>query len=122
MGEEYPELVVVFMKDMIRVGRWVNEQKHAAASILDKQTCYLDEDTDRGIKNVDMVSNLSTQNMAMVNIGKEFMFKHGYIKNDFDVYEWAAPEFFDQAASELLDDLKGNRKSTKIPIGRGRVG
>jgi len=41
---------------------------------------------------------------AMVNIGKDFMLKHSYIKNDFDVYKWAAPEFFEQAASELLED------------------
>jgi len=35
---------VTFMKGMIRVGRWANEHKHAAAAILDKQTFYLDVD------------------------------------------------------------------------------
>ena len=28
------------------------------------------------------------------------MFSHGYIENDFDVDEWAAPEFLEQAAME----------------------
>ena len=56
MAEEHPELVVTYMKAMIKVGRWANEHKHAAAAILDKQTFYLDvEDTYRGIGNVDMV-------------------------------------------------------------------
>ena len=41
MAEEHPELVVTFMKGMIKVGRWANEHKHAAAAILDKQTFYL---------------------------------------------------------------------------------
>ena len=46
MAEQHPELVVTFMKGMIKVGRWANEHKHAAAAILDKQTFYLDvEDT-----------------------------------------------------------------------------
>ena len=46
IAEEHPELVVTFMKGMIKVGRWSNEHKHAAAAILDKQTFYLDvEDT-----------------------------------------------------------------------------
>ena len=46
MADEHPELVVTFMKGMIKVGRWANEHKHAAAAILDKQTFYLDvEDT-----------------------------------------------------------------------------
>ena len=123
MANEHPELVVAFMKGMIRVGRWANEHKHAAAAILNKQTYYLDvEDTYRGIKDVDMVPNLSAQNLAMVDIGKNFMLKHGYIKNDFDVYKWAAPEFFDQAARELLDDEIEMKTMEKVPTMQGRVG
>ena len=123
MANEHPELVVAFMKGMIRVGRWANEHKHAAAAILNKQTYYLDvEDTYRGIKDVDMVPNLSAQNLAMVNIGKEFMLKKGYIKNDFDVGKWAAPEFFDQAARELLEDAIKLKSLEKIPTMKGRVG
>ena len=88
MAEQHPELVVTFMKGMIKVGRWANEHKHAAAAILDKQTFYLDvEDTYEGIKDIDMVPNLSPQNLVSVEIGKDFMLSHGYIKNDFDVHE-----------------------------------
>ena len=95
MAKEHPDLVVTFLKGMIKVGRWANEHKRAAAAILDKQTFYLDaEDTYQGIKHVDMVPNLSPQNLVSVEIGKDFMLSHGYIKNDFDVHEWAAPEFF----------------------------
>jgi ABC-type nitrate/sulfonate/bicarbonate transport system substrate-binding protein len=123
MAKEHPELVVAFMKGMIRVGRWSNEHKRAAAAILNKQTYYLDEaDTYEGIKHVDMVPNLSAQNLAMVNIGKDFMLKHGYIKNDFDVEKWAAPEFLAQAGKELLEDKIEMRKMEKIPTMQGRVG
>ena len=93
------------MKGMIKVGRWANEYKHAAAAILDKQTFYRDvEDTYQGIKHIDMVPNFSPKNMASIEIGKDFMFSHGYIQNDFDVHEWAAPEFLEQAAKELLEE------------------
>ena len=44
MAEKHPELVVAFMKGMIKVGRWANEHKRAAAAILDKQTFYRDVD------------------------------------------------------------------------------
>ena len=39
------------------------------------------------------------------------MLSHGYIKNDFDVQKWAAPEFLEQAAKELLTRTlaEGNR-------------
>jgi ABC-type nitrate/sulfonate/bicarbonate transport system substrate-binding protein len=118
MAEEHPELVVTFMKGMIKVGRWANEHKHAAAAILDKQTFYLDvEDTYRGIKDVDMVPNLSPQNLVSVEIGKDFMLSHSYIANDFDVHEWAAPEFLEQAARELLEEEWLKRSTSRLPQG-----
>jgi ABC-type nitrate/sulfonate/bicarbonate transport system substrate-binding protein len=116
MAEKHPELAVTFMKGMIKVGRWANEHKHAAAAILDKQTFYRDvEDTYEGIRLVDMVPNLSPQNLVSVEIGKDFMLSHGYIKNDFDVYKWAAPEFLEQAARELLEDEWKKRTTSKLP-------
>jgi ABC-type nitrate/sulfonate/bicarbonate transport system substrate-binding protein len=116
MAEEHPELVVTFMKGMIKVGRWANEHKHAAAAILDKQTFYLDvEDTYRGIKNIDIVPSLSPQNLAAIEIGKDFMLSHGYIKNDFDVRQWAAPEFLEQAARELLEEQWQKVTAAKLP-------
>ena len=116
MAEEHPELVVAYMKAMIKVGRWGNEHKHAAAAILDKQTFYLGvEGTFDALKNVDLVPNLSPQNLVTVEIGKDFMLSHGYIKNDFDVNQWAAPEFFEQAARELLEDEWKKRSTAKLP-------
>ena len=116
MAEEHPELVIAFMKGMIKVGRWSNEHKHAAAAILDKQTFYRDvDDTYEGIRLIDMVPNLSPQNLASVEIGKDFMFKNGYIKNDFDVNEWAAPEFLEQAARDLMEEEWKKRTTAKLP-------
>ena len=120
MAEKHPELVIAFLKGMIRVGAWANEHKHAAAVILNKQTYYLDvEDTFRGIKEVDMVPNLSPQNLEAVDIGKDFMRKHGYIKNDFDVNQWAAPEFLEQAAKEMVqaqwEKIRQERLSQPAP-------
>jgi len=120
MAKEHPELVVTFLKGMIKVGRWANEHKHAAAAILDKQTFYLDiEDTYQGIKHVDMVPSLSAQNMECIKIGKDFMVSHGYIKHDFDVDEWAAPKFLEQAAVEVLKEEWQRRSWSKLPSGGG---
>jgi len=122
MAKEHPELVIAFMKGMIKVGRWANEHKHAAAVILDKQTYYRDvEDTYEGIRRVDMVPNLSPQNLVSVEIGKDFMLSHGYIKNDFDVHEWAAPEFLEAAARELLEEEWKKRTTAKLPQTAGTL-
>ena len=122
MADKHPELVVAYLKGMIKVGRWANEHKHAAAAILDKQTYYLDvEDTYECIKHIDMVPNLSPQNLVSVEIGKDFMLSHGYIKNDFDVHAWAAPEFLEQAARELLEDEWKKKTTDKLPQAAGSL-
>lgn len=101
---------------MIKVGRWANEHKHAAAAILDKQTFYRDvEHTFRGIEHIDMVPNLSPQNLVSVEISKDFMLSHGYIKNDFDVRKWAAPEFLEKAAKDLLEQQWKKATTAKLP-------
>jgi hypothetical protein len=43
------------------------------------------------------------------------MFKHGYIKKDFDVQKWAAPEFLEQAAKELLEERWKRVTAAKLP-------
>ena len=122
MAEQHPELAVAFMKGMIRVGRWANEHKRAAAAILDRQTFYLDaEHTYEGIKPIDLVPNLSPQNLVSVEIGKDFMLSHGYIKNDFDVQKWAAPEFLEKAARELLEEEWKKRTTAKLPKTAGTL-
>ena len=120
MAKEHPELVIAYMKAMVKVGRWANEHKRAAAAILNRQTFYLDaEDTYQGIKHVDMVPSLNAQNMQCIKIGKDFMLSHGYIKNDFDVDEWAAPEFLEKAAIEVLEEEWQRKSWSKLPQGGG---
>ncbi len=116
MAREHPELVVTYMKAMIKVGRWSNQYPAAAAHLLNRQTFYRDpEDTYQGIKDVDMVPNLSPQNLECIETGKDFMLKHGYIKNDFDVRAWAAPEFLEQAAKDLLEEQWKKETAEKLP-------
>jgi len=123
MAEEHPELVVAYMKAMIKVGRWANENKRAAASILDHQTFYLDvEDTYQGIKHVDMVPNLSPQNIESIKISKDFMLGHGYIKHDFDVEQWAAPKFAEEAVNQLLDERWEKIGEEKLGIQHAHLG
>ena len=114
--KEHPEVIVALLKGLIKVGHWSNRHKHAAAAILDKQTYYLDvEDTYRNINAVDMVPNLSPYNLEALQINKDFMLSHGYIENDFDVNEWAAPEFMEKAAAEIVEEEWKKRSVARLP-------
>jgi hypothetical protein len=66
-----------------------------------------------------MVPSLSARNLECVRIGKDFMVSHGYIHNDFDVDQWARPEFLEQAAQEVLKEEWERRSWSKLPAGGG---
>ena len=59
--------------------------------------------------------SLSPQNLAAIEVGKDFMLSHGYIKNDFDVQKWAAPEFLEQAAKEVIEEQWKKVTAAKLP-------
>jgi ABC-type nitrate/sulfonate/bicarbonate transport system substrate-binding protein len=114
--EQHPELIVTLLKGLIKVWRWANEHRRAAAAILNKQTYYRDEeDTYEGIRRVEMVPVLTPINLQTLQIIKDFMLSHGYIEHDFDVFEWAAPEFLEKAARELLEEEWKKRTTSKLP-------
>jgi hypothetical protein len=43
------------------------------------------------------------------------MLSHGYIHNDFDVSEWAAPEFLEQAAEQLIAEERKTVTTATLP-------
>ena len=55
-------------------------------------------------------------------IGQDFMLSHGYIKNDFDVSEWAAPESLEAAAKELIKERGVKVTMEKLPAPAARFG
>jgi hypothetical protein len=57
--------------------------------------------------------------MQCIKIGKDFMFRNGYIKHDFDVDKWAAPEFLEKAATQVLNAEWQRRSWSKLPAGGG---
>lgn len=60
--------------------------------------------------------------MACVEIGKDFMLNNGYIKNDFDVNTWSAPELLEQAVTELIEEKWEKVKQEKLAASTGRLG
>ena len=66
---------------------------------------------------------LSPINLQTLQVNKDFMLSHGYIENDFDVFEWAAPEFIEKAAAELLEEewkTRSRREAPREPAQAGR--
>ncbi len=113
-ADKHPDLVVAYMKGMIKVGRFCNANRLAAATILDRDGFYPDVSlTHKWIGDVDFVPNLSGRNLKAIEIAKNWMLSHGYLEHDFAVHEWAAPEFADEAARQLVEEAFAEVTSEK---------
>jgi hypothetical protein len=55
-------------------------------------------------------------------IGQDSMLSHDYIKNDFDVSEWAEPASLEAAAKELIKERWVKVTMGKLPAPAARFG
>ncbi|MBE2213939.1 MAG: ABC transporter substrate-binding protein [Opitutaceae bacterium] len=103
-ANEHPEVVVAYLRAAIRAGRWANAHPDAAAEILSR-VAFIYPDAPSIAAAItrlgDVVPNLSIQNIAGLGIQKRFLLEHGYIDRDFDIGQWAAPRFLDEALRSL---------------------
>lgn len=92
------DIVVAFLRASVRAARWINENRQAAAAILNRVTYHQTvADTAAAIANTDFLPALSPQNLAGIDIQKKFLFDHGYIKRDFDSRKWADSSYLEEA-------------------------
>ncbi|MBE2213938.1 MAG: ABC transporter substrate-binding protein [Opitutaceae bacterium] len=102
LAQKQPEIVIAYARAAVRAARWINANREAAATILHRTTFYPSvEETAKAIAHTDFLPDLAPRNLAGIEITKQFLLKHGYIKNDFDVKAWAAPRFLDEAIRSL---------------------
>lgn len=101
-AEEHPEVVVAFLRAAIRAGRWINQHRDAAAELFTRVTFLPDAAFIRkAIAELDFVPQLGPQNLAALELKKDFLVQRGFLQNDFSVHAWAQPEFLAQAHAGL---------------------
>lgn len=96
------DIIVAYLRAAIRAGRWINQNREAAADIFARVTYYPSPvEIARAISTIDFVPNLSAQNLTGVNIEKDFLVRHGYVRNNFEVESWADASFLVDALASL---------------------
>jgi len=68
-ADNHPELIVAYLRGIIKTGRWCNENRRAAATFLHKVTFHpTEEDTFEAIKHIDFVPTLSDFNLSALAV------------------------------------------------------
>ncbi|MDR1191093.1 MAG: ABC transporter substrate-binding protein [Verrucomicrobiales bacterium] len=98
LADQHPRVVIAYLKAVIKAGRWINKNPAEAGAIFAKVIRHWGGgNIAREIPDYDFVPNLSRRNLAALDLEKQFLLGHGYIKDDFSVSEWAAPQFLEEA-------------------------
>lgn len=97
-ARENRDIVVAFLRAAIRAARWINQNREAAAEILNRVTYHQTvADTAAAISRTDFLLSLSPQNLAGLDIQKKFLVEHGYVEKDFDSRKWADNSYLEEA-------------------------
>ncbi len=101
-AEAHPEIVVAYLKEAIRAGRWINSNHAEAGQIFSKVTSYTCPiGAANVLKGFNFIPNLGAKAVTGIEVEKKFLFEHGYIEKDFDVQQWLDTSFLDTALKEL---------------------
>jgi ABC-type nitrate/sulfonate/bicarbonate transport system substrate-binding protein len=102
-AKDHPQIVVAFLRASIRAGQWINANRAAAAELFAQVTLHADPGhITKTLNTTDFVPRLSAQNLAALELKKNFLFHQGYLKKDFSIKDWADPSFLEQAHASFL--------------------
>jgi len=96
------DVIVAYLRAVLRAGHWINENPEAAAPIYLRTTVYRNVGAiAKALSGYDLVHSLSPQLRAGLALEKKFLLDHGYIKQDFSIDDWIDASFLEEAKSTL---------------------
>ncbi len=106
LAREHPEWIVAYLRAAIRGGRWVKANARAAAELFARQSGpHLDIDVlTQQLASQDFTPKLDPQALGGLEVQKRFLKEFGYIRNDFDIKDWVAPQFLEEALATVDAD------------------
>ncbi|MDR3332947.1 MAG: hypothetical protein LBT08_09995 [Synergistaceae bacterium] len=107
LAEKRPEVVVAYVKQVLRAARWAKTNYPGALACLAAQTHATRIQAAASFafdfhRHLDL--NLSEENLSFLDAQKRFLYDSGYITKDFDISAWADGSFLRAADAELLEE------------------
>ena len=104
LARDYPELLVRWMRALIRAGIWAKDNSDEVVDIMARERMVPLEAFKRSYPedfHQHLVPEITDMGIEALEIEKRFLREHGFINNDFDVRSWVDGSFLEQAMQEL---------------------
>jgi 2'-hydroxybiphenyl-2-sulfinate desulfinase len=108
LADDAPEIVVEYVKQVIRAARWAREHFSDAARLFAKQLNGDVGDVLTAMKldfHKKLEPDLSENSLLALESQKRFLFDHGVIDKDFDIETWKEDYFLDTAKNEIAAEV-----------------
>ncbi len=104
LAEEEPEVVVAFLKAVIKAARWAKTHKEEAEALLAEQTFGTVDQYHRAFPAdfyQHLEPNFAEEGLDALQVRAQFLYDHGFAKEVVNVREWADKSFLERALKEL---------------------
>jgi sulfonate transport system substrate-binding protein len=108
LADEHPELVVAYLKVLVRAASWARDHRAEVLRLFADATFVEPRDFETawsGDFYWTLEPHLSAAGRQALEIEKGFLLKEGFIARDFDVDEWVDPSYLEQAHAESAEAL-----------------
>lgn len=96
------DIVVAFLRAVVRAARWLNANRAAGAEILFRTTYHPNpRDIAAAIARTDFLPMLSPLKLAGIDAQKRFLKERGYISRNFATADWADTSYLEEALATL---------------------
>jgi 2'-hydroxybiphenyl-2-sulfinate desulfinase len=107
LAEEHPEVVVAYVKQLLRAALWAKTHRAEAVEILAEQTLgtvaqFIGSNAPDFHRHI--TPNLSDKSFEALEGRKKFLYDHGYLKEDFALDKWADGRFLKAAWKEINEE------------------
>jgi ABC-type nitrate/sulfonate/bicarbonate transport system substrate-binding protein len=105
-AEAHPDLVVRWMKVLVRAGNWAKDNAAEILRVVSGATGVPEkalEATSEAGFHQHLVPEITDVGLEGLALEKQFLLEHGFIENDFDVERWVDRSFLDAAMEEIKD-------------------
>lgn len=107
LAEEYPEVVVAYVKQLLLAASWAKTHRAEAVEIFAEQTLstvaqFIGSNAADFHRHI--TPNLSDESLSALEGRKKFLYDQGYLKEDFPLEKWANDSFLKAAWKEIHKD------------------
>jgi 2'-hydroxybiphenyl-2-sulfinate desulfinase len=117
LADDFPEVVVAYVKQLLRAAEWAKTHRREVLELFADQTYGTIQQTAASHSfdfHKRLAPEFSEKTLLALESQKRFLFDHGYLKKDFALEKWADDRFLKAALAEFRKEAGQSRDQLRL--------